>query len=911
MASVSVSSPIVSHLSTQLPSRSPRRLQQRMPSKMSSSEPLPAFSFHPATVERADRSESGDDEKPDERKPDERKPDEHKPDENTMDTAAKKPTTPRPALPDFKFNPGAGLQTERSPSPTHPVLQEMALNQQRAARSARPGPLSSFTLLTHSVSAETSPSPTKSGFADTPHSGGMGHRRRGSEFVGGAGGAGGAATVSQLVSSSPEKAEYRPPPVTGYPRGHSHRRSQAVSISDIDTSDLIKASALSKSRAELTPTTPSESQTNLPFTAHSSTTPTSRRSISLSQSPASSPRRRDSAPGARPRVGFADRVDVIPRPLSLISSETEGSCSTIRGGHSLSGSINSIASPTPKPPTVVAPPVLFDPESPESPPQRPKTADDATLLSASTTAADRSLLVGSLPKRPLSASSSPAVTLSGSPPTKKKHFWPRSNPGSPLPTPKTEGRHSLEAATALPALPPTMTATPTSPRVQASPQRSASVKKRKYSTWTAGIFSKRARKRSLKVQSKRVPTPPLQRRTSDKINKIFDQDDTVVLREPSPVSQRSAPRPVTAYAVPSATFSSPQTEDSEAATLDLDAALSFGDDNGLHDLSGRSGTSRYAKLHSSERRSLDAFGVLHKRAESAPLMQPVNRSLFNMQRMGSNSSIRDEVFDEEEEDFFLAHKSNGESESDTGRSSSTKMEQAVPADGGLSDALAEGVDGLGLSVGAAPVSDAVVIVDPDDEITAAEQRSSKSTIEAPVPSDQFIKRPATSPMIFPYSEPRSTYASSTEGRTTSASMISSPDADHISFDNLPRTARYLTEPSSEYILKTSNEDLPSLSDSISSGVIPRFSSSANTASSIEQRSASVCVPSTSRSQSLPWKRASLASLNRLIPGSANGSKLKFEATPYPAQEEKAKKKTNRLSKLMNFWRSKEKGEASA
>ncbi|RMD44583.1 hypothetical protein DV735_g475, partial [Chaetothyriales sp. CBS 134920] len=869
MASISVSSPIVPPISPQpqLPARSPRRPQQRMSSKMTSAEPLPSFSFHPVAVERTDRSASGDDQKPD---------------EPSMDTAVKKQTPPRPALPDFKFNPGADLPTERSPSPTHPVLQEMALNQQRAARSARPAPLSSFTMPTYSVSAETSPSPTKSGFADTPHSG-----------------------VSQLVSSSPEKAEYRPPPVSGYPRGHIHRRSQAISISDIDTSDLIKANALSKSRAELTPTTPSESQTNLPFPTHSNT-PTSRHSISVTQSPTASPRRRDSAPGARPRVGFADRVDVIPRPLSLISSETEGSCSTIRGGHSLSGSINSIASPTPKPPSVAAPPVFVDPESP---PQRPKTADDATLLSASTSAIDRSLLVGSLPKRPLSASGSPAVTLSGSPPTKKKLFWPRSNPGSPLPTPKTEGRHSLEATTALPALPPTMTAVPTPSAVGASPERSTSIKKRKYSTWTAGIFSKRARKRSLKVQSKRVATPPLQRRTSDKINKIFDQDDTVVLREPSPVSQRSAPRPVTAYAVPPSSFFSSQTE-TEAPTLDLDAALSLEDDGRSHDLGGRSGTSRYAKLHSSERRSLDAFGVLHKRAESAPLMQPVNRSLFDMQRMGSSSSIRDEVFDEEEEDFFLAHKSTGESDSDTSRSLPTKADAAVPADAGLSDALAQGVDGLGLSVGAASVSDAVMIVDPDDEITAAEQRSSKSTIEAPVPSDQFGKRPVTSPMIFPYSEPRSNYASSTEGRTTSASMISSPDADHVSFENLPRTTRYLTEPSSEYMLKTSNEDLPSLSDSISSGVIPRFSSSANTASSIEQRSASVSAPLTSRSQSLPWKRASLASLNRLIPGSANGSKLKFETTPYAAQEEKAKRKTNRLSKLMNFWRSKEKGVAS-
>jgi hypothetical protein len=51
----------------------------------------------------------------------------------------------------------------------------------------------------------------------------------------------------------------------------------------------------------------------------------------------------------------------------------------------------------------------------------------------------------------------------------------------------------------------------------------------------------------------------------------------------------------------------------------------------------------------------------------------------------------------------------------------------------------------------------------------------------------------------------------------------------------------------------------------------------------------------------------LASLNRLIPGSANGSKLKFETVPdVPPTDEKVKRRSNRISKLMNFWRSKEK-----
>jgi len=187
---------------------------------------------------------------------------------------------------------------------------------------------------------------------------------------------------------------------------------------------------------------------------------------------------------------------------------------------------------------------------------------------------------------------------------------------------------------------------------------------------------------------------------------------------------------------------------------------------------------------------------------------------------------------------------------------------------------------------------------------------SNSTIEAPVFREfEPQKRPMSSPMAFAYPAPQSHYASSTDGRTTSASMVSSPDADHLSFDTMPRSSRLLGEPSPDMVLRASNDDLPSLSDSISSSAIPRFSSSAGTRSSVEQRSASMIVPSTSRrsDNQQAWKRSSLASLNRLIPGSSHGSKLKFETVPDAgSMDEKSRKKTNRLSKLMHFWRSKEK-----
>jgi hypothetical protein len=353
--------------------------------------------------------------------------------------------------------------------------------------------------------------------------------------------------------------------------------------------------------------------------------------------------------------------------------------------------------------------------------------------------------------------------------------------------------------------------------------------------------------------------------------------------------------------------------------LDLDAALGpFGSEERL----GYEGTLkagqnlRMAKLHSSERRgNVDAFGTIHRRTESAPTMPAVNRSSFSMHRIGSNASLCGDVFDEEEEDNFLAGKDTTSYPPRVSRkqpSLDTEGVELAEQYSELSDTTPTTktvAEGLGLSI-ADTSADAVIIVDTDEDVSRIEARSSNSTIEAPVFPDFYQKRPTTSPMPLAYPAPQSHYASSTEGRTTSASMMSSPDADHISFETLSRPTRSYGEPSPEFILRASTDDLPSLSDSISSAALPRFSSSAGTRSSVEQRSNSMIVPSSSRSDNQQaWKRASLASLNRLIPGSSNGSRLKFETMVDPSSEQqKSKKKTNRMSKLMHFWRSKEKDE---
>ncbi|KAJ9634685.1 hypothetical protein H2204_006134 [Knufia peltigerae] len=871
------------------PTRSPAAHRRRS-SRNPNAAPLPIFSFNPGADEATMKAgEMGG-----------RNP----PTGATMVEASRRPS--RPALPEFKFNPGADLPPERSPSPTHPVLQEMAMNQQRAVRSARPAPLPAFTFNPSANPAQASPSPTKLSLGDVqppPHR--SGHRRGVSEFVGGGN------NGPQMVSTSPEKSEYRPhPPVTGA-RGHAHRRSQAVSISDIDTSELIKANALSKARAGSSPTTPSDCALSFPYPRAG---PSSRQSMSnIVRTPPSSPRRRGSAPGVRPRVGFSDQVDVIPRPLSLISSETEGSNSTIRGCHSLSGSINSIASPSPRPAVIITSSDL------SSSPERPQTADAQSTLSPGMTSQTNPISMINLPKRPLSASGSPGTLSCSSPPSKKKYFWfNQSTTSSPLATPRAEQSDPMDVFTSDASPRPSVLrafADQSRPKTSAGEPGSSSSRKRKYHTWTSGIFSRKTdSKRSGKAKEQEIPpVPALVRRPSDRLNDIFDTDDTIVLREPSPVATRVRP-PLPQLVPVQASAATAPAEQVTSPVLDLDAALGpFGSEEKLSP--GKSlPLVRIAKLHSSERRgNVDAFGTVHRRTESAPIMPAVNRTTFGVHRIGSNSSLTEDVFDEEEEDNFLA----GENiESQGNRSSADNQSDPMsidPLDTSPSARYTapplKPTEGLGLSLGKQR-ADGVVIADLEEDVARAEARSSNSTIEAPVFPDYEATKPSTSPMVLAYPAPQSHYASSTEGRTTSASMISSPDADHISFDTMARPSRAIGEASPDYVLRASMDDLPSLSDSLSSGVLPRFSSSAGTRSSTEQRSRSMIDPSTSRSQSQQaWKRASLASLNRLIPSSSNGSKLKFETVPDPLVEDvKVRKRSNRISKLVHFWRSKEKPE---
>ena len=907
------STPVISPVISSMSGSPHRRKQSRNPNL----PPLPAFTFNPG-VSSEETPEP------------ERAPSPTHPILEEMAARQESHRSSRPMpLPAFSFSPGATVEAaeiSRTPSPTHPILEQMA--QTRLRRPSRPANLKDFNLGQRSNELQQSPSPTKSSIGEAnPAIRSAGHRRRGSEFVGG-GSDGSHLTSPTMVSTSPSKTDHiRPqgPPVSSSgPGRHRHRRSEAVSISGIDASELIKANAVSKHRAGSAPSTPSDPVQPSFFASENSP----RMSPSVSgpnhRSVASSTRlRRESAPGVRPRVGFSDTVDVIPRPLSLISSETEGSGSTILfGTHSLTGSVNSFAAASPPP---QSPPTFVISNEDGTPRRRPNTADAASPSPLNFAKIDITTDEDSLTRRPASACASPCQsTSSASPSSKKKNFWfGHSNNSSPKTTPSVE---KTDPISALPAFAPASSSPIVRPKT--SPERSASIKKRKVRTWTGHLFSRKSRHLSSKPKGRRTLTPPLlTRRTSDQTNEIFDADDTIVLRNsPSPDQQNkilSKLEPTcTKEPTPSPVYRYEPDEHVPSPALDLDAALGpFGSEekfsNGENLPKGPS--SRISRLHSSERRApMDAFGSFHRRAESAPQMAPVNRNAFGVHRLESSTSVGDDVFDEEEEDDFLAN----EKLPDTATSitpdtaPSTQLTEGNDAPSLPSEhqpvqrqavSIEQTVAKKGLGI-ASPhdVVDRVAIVDTEDIIESRPARASNSTIIAPIISEaDLAKRPASSPMEFLYGAPQTSYASSTEGRTAASSAISSPDAEHISFDSQHRSNRYAGEQNLDVVLRASNDDLPSLTDSVSTGAMPRFSSSAGTRSSTEQRAVSVSGPTQAKSGQA-WKRASLASLNRLMPGSANGSKLRFEETVVPAEVDKATKKTNRMSRLMHFWRSKEK-----
>jgi len=497
-----------------------------------------------------------------------------------------------------------------------------------------------------------------------------GHRRGGSEFVGGDSrfGFSNALSTSPTRTTAPEPTTLEPsnalpvPGTTGK-RGHAHRRSAALSSHDVKTIMLPTEETQPRMSTSLPNTplgNPSDSAPN---------TPVLDRSGSSHNAEFGSRDSSPSRPGSRPRVGFSENVEIIPRPLSTISSE--GSFSMSRT-HSVNNSISSVISMG-------------------SPPSR--------ISRRSLSASNMTSIIEQAPRPRSSVETSRRVEREGA--------WLKS-PGNLAPEDEAsphfpsfaddvgnkqtkvahKSKHSLGRDLGFDrrrSEPSISTCAPDETKlstislqndtadcpdyvdvVDSRVDRRSSTRRLK--EWAASKLHRRSRD-----FNKSYPTPlPIARTGSvrPKSDGFFDVPGQVPMSTmendiPEPAAAETdldavfggsgdkddeneacaVPEPRVQFNTP--TFTQPSTfrpaDDDSAQVIDLDDAVSL--------QTPPLGSTHRKQLHSAARANNVPNSYLHRRTESAPVMMP-----FDFSRTGTPQSSMADVFEEEEEDDQLSPK---------------------------------------------------------------------------------------------------------------------------------------------------------------------------------------------------------------------------------------------------------------
>lgn len=875
---------------------------------------------------------------------------------STLDSAGPRRSAPRSrpnrlslnALPAFDFSPATSGSVNAPPSPPRSPMRRTPPAYHSTGHK-RNGSEFVGGDITNGGPMLVSTSPTKSESSS-------GHRRNGSELVGGDSTIGGptllpTTPVETEGVSLPSKSIRLGPPTSR--RGHAHRRSGAVSSHDL--SMILKPPTDGK--AGSAPTTPSDSifQGGLPPELDRSTsqpvltTSAHERSTPL---PGSEDSGTDGQP--RPRARFADSVEYIPRPLSTISSETSSSMSTVRASHSVTNSISSVVSThtstSPSNTNQTLRRGQISQDLSQDPP-RPKTAESLTRPSSGDWEWDLAD-IETIVKRPSSAPS-------GDSPSKGAKI-PKLMSAHEISIPTKRTRSFLFSQPTQSVSPPlrglnvsTPRRRPISPtmRPRTSPEPKVTKRQQKGRSW-AGLLSRKAKQQDFKVElERRSPTPPLGQPSPeaelslDDIN--FNEDTTYIIENGTPYTPKG-PRIQTDYMAWKPRESSPLSDtDNSASVLDIDAALGDFDTPGSGPsfdevVGGAAPLVGKRPMHSSGATGSFAGPGMHyhRRAESAPEMDAIDRSRFGFPRLGSNPAMA--IEEEEEED----------DEEDRGQLPSGRPDAAVQS--GRRESL-DRASGLGVNVveadtpntqlwqrarrlsskdvsedGTSPYAKtpkpehceqrgSVEIVGADEEprFSVITKSSDESTITPTLSHSPFDTHATSIPGDFPMPTPALSY-----GTSEAPSAVSSPDFTRMSFEQ-PRMHTATSSITDRATLSSSRagdhglglhssvDDVPSLTSSAStmSAHPTRFSSSANSAAD-RSASLSAAVPARTRPVS-SHKRLSLASLSRLAGSSYNKSKLNIEeSAPIESVEPTEKKRGNRISRMMKFWKSKEKLSSS-
>ena len=627
---------------------------------------------------------------------------------------------------------------------------------------------------------------------------------------------------------------------------------------------------------------------------------------------------------ARPRVvGFSDRLEYIPRPLSTISSATSSSMSTIRPSHSLTGSITSVRSGNASsPPSArksdhqrglslsesgAIEPSPFDAgASPSKLFQRPSTPirDPNTVRpSSNSTEGALSSSDGETEGQPSASndfvpsdfSQLNDVQVTGS-------RYPRI--GSP---------HDLRRIGA--------------PRPRSSPEVKISKRQKKGKSWSA-LLSRRLKQHGnvegndVSPQDLKPPGKfaPMDEFTFDNVD--LDEDNTCVIRSPGYELPKSAPANKTEMF-----RRSEESDEVPGAVLDLDETWA------MQEAEAQANQARMAKrrLHSSG--TMGGFmgsGMHHhRRAESAPALTPFSHPITPY-ALGKSPQMAD-VFEEDESEDRGSAPSQPlmppaseapEKPSNIGQDFQKQVTEPAPPCGdhsGYDSTIATGEQGqeADLLLHGAP--------GPEETLGLAVTKSpNPSTATTPVAD---LRRPNTSPTSYAFAD---TASRRTISIADSSNAEPSPDTAQTSFDapRLGTAHSSTTERSSAWSAARttdsggayhSTEDVPSLTSSASTRTGPAapqlFSPPAAAPPAVPRalddarsQSVSELPPRPSRPLSA-GKRASLASLSRLVGGSfGEKSKLSIESRAEDEGGEAKgpeKKKRNRISRLVGLFKSKE------
>ncbi|KAH8815262.1 hypothetical protein F5884DRAFT_664183 [Xylogone sp. PMI_703] len=491
---------------------------------------------------------------------------------------------------------------------------------------------------------------------------GGGHRRSTSEFVGGNGKAG---PGTELMSTSPKGADEVPASVSGPPamgppagrRGHAHRRSAALSSHDL--SMILKPTTPPLPKGGSAPSSPSDkihlqnpfpNTTNAPFPSGKAAN--------------------------RVRVGFSDTLEFIPRPLSLVSSDTS-STMTMQRGHSVSNSISSIVSGAASPMTKEQPATAATLSVQKDTDGRPKTAGsildgfkDAPKFPIDTSNQRRRGSVPLLSELSLSTPGTPSTPKFGS---KKWSFFSHdqtggdASPSRSRPVSAASSVHESQNAK-VDIVPPSINVQSpddTMPYLELTLSRRSTAskkhhkKQKKVKSWAGSILSRRTHPRSKKQKAaRRSPTPPMKTLASMTETYMAASESLVVPETTAESTPSTTPEIQTDFTTWKPRRVSPSDDESMSPIIDLDAALGpFQTPSAFNssydpqfEASQRTGTSK-RRMHSAA--GMGGFigpGMhYHRRAESAPEMVPFDYPRFGIHRLGSSSTMAD-VFEEDEED---------------------------------------------------------------------------------------------------------------------------------------------------------------------------------------------------------------------------------------------------------------------